>query len=413
MRITFINQFYKPDVAPTAQLTAGVAEHFADQGHDVTVVASRGGYVKATNDDDADRRDNLRVVRVWTPQFGKASTLKRCIDYLVFYVLTLLRMVTLRRQDVVIALTTPPYIAWAGVAHKLIHRRCRLMLWNMDCYPEVAERAGAMKPDGALAKAMVWLNRRLFGRLDHLICLDQAMAKLLSRYHAKRDAAGKALAVSVIPNWERLSSYPADASIDRWDGIDALGLRDRFVVLYMGNMGFGHGFETVLAAAERLKDDPITFLFIGGGKRQAEVAEQAKERGLEHVVTRPYLPWEQVPQAMAAGGCALITLRDDMLGVMSPSKVHANLAAGLPIMYVGPEGSNVDEAVATYGCGLSARHDDTEQIVAFIRQLANDPAAHRALRTRARAAFDSAYNDRKTLPQFDALLQNVRESVGR
>ena len=313
-------------------------------------------------------------------------------------------MVTLRRQDVVITLTTPPYIAWAGVAHKLIHRKTRLMLWNMDCYPEVAERAGAMKTGGTLAKVMYWFNRRLFNRLDHLICLDHAMADLLLPYYEKRSAAGKTLPVTVIPNWEKLSAYPGDAQPARWHGIDELKIAGRFVVLYMGNMGFGHGFDTVLDAAEQLKNEPVTFLFIGGGKRYDEVAEQAKARGLEHVINRPYLPWEQVPQAMAAGDCALITLRDDMLGVMSPSKVHANLAAGLPILYVGPEGSNVDEAVKNFDCGLSARHGDASTIVAFIRQLTQDPQAHQALRDRSRAAFDQAYNDLKTLPQFEALL---------
>ncbi|MFK7788354.1 MAG: glycosyltransferase family 4 protein [Phycisphaeraceae bacterium] len=404
MRITFINQFYKPDVSPTAQLTGGVAEHFAANGHDVTVIASRGGYVKESIDASSHRQDNLHICRIWTPQFGKASILKRCIDYLVFYVLTFLRMLTLRRQDVVITLTTPPYIAWAGAAHQLLHRRCRLMLWNMDCYPEVAERAGAMKANGTLARVMYWFNRRLFNRLDHLICLDHAMADLLSHYHAKRDASGKPLAVSVIPNWEKLANYPADAPAERWAGVDELSLADRFVVLYMGNMGFGHGFETLLEAAEQLKTEPITFLFIGGGKRHAEVAALAKDRGLDQVVTRPYLPWEQVPQAMAAGDCALITLRDDMLGVMSPSKVHANLAAGLPILYVGPEGSNVDDAVTTYDCGLSARHGQANEIVGFIRNLMQHPEQHHAQRKNARSAFDAAYNDQQTLRQFDALL---------
>ncbi|MGB0767718.1 MAG: glycosyltransferase family 4 protein [Phycisphaeraceae bacterium] len=407
MRITFINQFYKPDVSPTAQLTADVAEQFTAQGHDVTVIASRGGYVKESTDGESVQEGRLRVCRIWTPKLGKGSTIKRCIDYLVFYVLTFARMMTLGRQDVVITLTTPPYIAWAGAAHKLLHRRCRLMLWNMDCYPEVAERAGAMKAGGALARVMVWLNRRLFNRLDHLICLDQAMADLLQRYHAKRDAAGRPLPVTVIPNWERLDKYPKDAEPVRWSGVDELDLSDRFVVLYMGNMGFGHGFTTVLDAAEALKDEPITFLFIGGGKRQAEVKEEAASRGLEHVVTRPYLPWEEVPRAMAAGSCALITLRDDMLGVMSPSKVHANLAAGLPILYVGPEGSNVDEAVTRFDCGLSARHGDPDALVAFIRKLQAEPDAHRALRDQARAAFDNAYNDRVALPAFDKLIQSA------
>lgn len=404
MRITFINQFYKPDVSPTAQLTAGVAERYAELGHEVTVIASRGGYVKQSTDGQSVKEGNLHVCRIWTPKLGKGSTIKRCIDYLVFYVLTFLRMLTLRRQDVVITLTTPPYIAWAGVAHQLLHRKSRLMLWNMDCYPEVAERAGAMKTGGALAKTMYWFNRRLFNRLDHLICLDHAMADLLTPYYEKRNAAGKTLPVTVIPNWEKLSAYPADAQPDRWQGVDALTLDGRFVVLYMGNMGFGHGFDTVLDAAEQLKDEPVTFLFIGGGKRYGEVAEQAKARGLNHVINQPYLPWEQVPQAMAAGGCALITLRDDMLGVMSPSKVHANLAAGLPILYVGPEGSNVDEAVKNFECGLSVRHGDADKIVAFIKQLVQDPQAHQALRDRSRSAFDQAYNDLQTLPQFEALL---------
>lgn len=404
MRITFINQFYKPDVAPTGQLTAGVAEHFASLGHEVTVIASSGGYVQHSEASRSEDQENLRVCRIWVPKLGKSSTLKRCIDYLVFYVLTLMKCLTLSRQDVVIMLTTPPYIAWVGVGHKLLHRKSRLMLWNMDCYPEVAERAGAMKPGGRLARVMYWLNRRMFNRLDHLICLDQAMVDLLSHYHSHRDATEPQLPVTVIPNWEKLSAYPPDAEVDRWDGISKLQLEDRFVVLYMGNMGFGHGFDTVLDAAEQLKDEPITFLFIGGGKRQAEVAEQAKVRGLEHVITHPYLPWEQVPQAMAAAGCALITLRNDMLGVMSPSKVHANLAAGLPILYIGPETSNVDQAVTTFNCGLSARHGETERIVTFIRQLACDHAKHAELRTKARAAFDQAYNDEQVLPQFEALI---------
>ena len=407
MRVTFINQFYKPDVAPTGRLTADVAEHFAKLGHEVTVIASRGGYVDQSEQADSEQQDNLRVIRVWTPKLGKSSTLKRCIDYLVFYLLTFVRMLTLRRQDVVIALTTPPYVAWAGAVHKMIHRNCKLMLWNMDCYPEVAERAGAIKPDGMLARIMYWLNRRLYNRLDHLICLDHAMADLLAHYHAKRDAVGRSLPVTVIPNWERLEDYPPDAEIAPWKGIEALNLSDQFIVLYMGNMGFGHGFDTVLDVAEQLIDDPVTFLFIGGGKRQAEVGDTAKARGLHNVLIHSYLPWEEVPQAMVSAGCALITLRDDMLGVMSPSKVHANLAAGLPVLYIGPESSNVDEAVTSFDCGLSARHGEVAQVVEFIRLQNQQIDQRQALHRNARIAFEQSYNDRKTLKRFNELIEHA------
>lgn len=404
MRVTILNQFYKPDIPPTATLAGDLAEHLTKQGHDVTVVASRGGYVDGSPAAGSGMHEGVRVCRVWTPQLGKSSILNRCIDYAVFYVLCLFRLLTLRRQDVVISLTTPPYIAWAGAFHKMIHRHCRLVLWNMDCYPEVAERVGTLKADGKAAQLMKWANGCLFHRLDHLVCLDHAMAGLLAPYHAKRDAAGRALAVTVVPNWEKAAAYPPDADPGRWQGIETLGLGDRFVVLYMGNMGVGHDFETILDAAEQLKDQPVTFLFIGGGKRFGHVGQAAKQRGLDHVLTRPYLPWDEVPQAMHAGGCALITLRNDMLGVMSPSKVHANLASGLPVLYIGPAGSNVDEAIQRFNCGLSARHGQADQVAAFIRELMDDPACRAGLSRNAREAFDKAYNDTATLRQFDEIV---------
>ena len=74
------------------------------------------------------------------------------------------------------------------------------------------------------------------------------------------------LPISVIPNWENAQQFPADAQVTPWPGIKELGLSDQFVVLYLGNAGYGHEFDTVLNAAERLRDEPVTFLFVGGLK---------------------------------------------------------------------------------------------------------------------------------------------------
>lgn len=408
MRITILNQFYKPDIPPTASLAASLAEDRVQRGDDVTIVASRGGYDSPTQAQAEKRKqDNPRVIRVWTPMLGKKSIIRRCLDYLAYYVLGFVRLLTLPRQDVIITLTTPPYIAWAALAHRLLHRKCKILMWNMDCYPELAEQGGAMTKGGFMSRSMRWANGKLFSRIDHLVCLDQAMADLIAPYHAKRDAGDKPLPVTVIPNWEKLVDYPADADPGEWAGAEELDLGDDFVVLYMGNMGVGHGFDTALDAAEQLKDQPVTFLFIGGGKRYSEVAEAAQSRGLTNVKVRPYVPWEEVPQAMKRGSCALITLRDEILGIMSPSKLHANLAASLPVLYIGPETCNVDEAIARFDCGLSARHGETERVTAFIQGLLDQPDQLKSLQAKARGAFDQAYNDTKVLPQFDQVISEL------
>jgi colanic acid biosynthesis glycosyl transferase WcaI len=404
MRVTLINQFYVPDISPTAHLSTSLAEDRAARGDEVTVITSRGGYIPDSDAVRGEREGNPRVYRVWTPQLGKSSILYRCVDYLSFYCSSLWRMLRLPQQDVIVSLTTPPFIVWTAIAHRLLHPRTKIVFWCMDCYPEVAERADKLKTNGLAARLMRRMNRAIFRRLDHLVCLDTAMVELLMSQYAPEN---KILPVTVIPNWENASFFPPDVSPQPWDKIEQLGLRDRFVVLYLGNMGYGHDFATVLDAADKLQEEPVTFLFIGGGALLGPTTKQAEQRGLRNVVMHPYVPKEQTPGIMSAVDCTLITLRDDMLGVMSPSKLHSNLAMGLPVVYVGPEKSNVDDAIQNFGCGISVRHDDIAGLVAAIKELTADEGAHTAMRTRARAAFDGAYCDLQTLPQFENVIRSL------
>ena len=210
----------------------------------------------------------------------------------------------------------------------------------------------------------------------------------------------------VIPNWERLSLFPADAEPPpRWPGYDDLAIGDRALVLYLGNTGVGHRFDTVLAAAERLADDAV-FLFVGGGQQWAALQAEVRGRGLPNVVFRAYVPKDDTPAVMAGADLALITLHDRSLGVMSPSKLHANLAAGLPVLYVGPVGSNVDEAIARFAAGRSLREGDVEGVVAAVRELRTDTTA----RARAREAFEAAYSRRGRAARLRSRARGLRRA---
>lgn len=399
MRLTLINQFYAPDISPTAQLAASLAEHRADLGDRVTIVAGRAGYLEGLAAvDGADRGAGVRVHRVWTPDLGKSSRARRLLGYVTFSLGGAWALVRLPRQDVIVAMTTPPFVLVAALLHQLLHRRTRVVLWSMDCYPDAAERFGELRPGGPVSRVLRAVNRWAFRRVEVVVGLDAAMVDLLgSQYRSGPDRPR----FVVIPNWERLALFPAGAApAPRWSGFDELPIGDRTVVLYLGNTGIGHRFDTVLEAAARLADQAV-FLFVGGGERWAELEAEATARGLTNVVFRTYVPKDETPAVMAGADIALITLHDRALGVMSPSKLHANLAAGLPVLYIGPEGSNVDEAITRFGAGRSLREGDVDGVVEAIHQLGSDPTA----RTRARKAFDAAYCDAATLPAFDRVLE--------
>jgi colanic acid biosynthesis glycosyl transferase WcaI len=399
MRLALINQFYTPDISPTAHLCASLAEHRAAMGDQVTVIAGRGGYVRSMA---KAKDDTVNVIRVWTAQLGSTSIFRRLLDWLTFYILATMRVLMLPRQDVIVAMTTPPCIAWAGALQKMLHPTTRLLLWNMDSYPEAVERTGIIRPGGWVSRVMRALNRALFRRLDYLVCLDSAMAELLMSQYAPRD---RSLPVAIIPNWERAAFFPPGASPALPEAGWMESLRGKFVVLYLGNAGFGHEFQTTLDVAEKLRDELVVFLFVGGGALRPSIEQQCERLQLRNMIFHDYVSKEQTPGVMATADCALITLENYAAGVMSPSKLHSNLAMRLPILYIGPAGSNVDEAIARFNCGISCRPRSADAVADFLRSLRRDRPLHELFRRQARRAFDEAYSDTAALPQFDEIFR--------
>jgi len=393
MRLTILNQFYVPDLSPTAHLAASLAEHRTEKGDTVTVVAGRGSYVSGTASDHR-RTDNPRVRRVWTPALGKASLVRRLADYVSFITTAAFAMALLPRQDVVVCLTTPPYVALAAALYKILNPKSRLLLWNMDCYPDAAEQAGLIAQGGWVSCILRSVNRWLYRRFDAIVALDHAMAARL------RPDAGRA-SVHVVPNWEQERDFPPNAS--PWAGAASLGLAGKFVVLYAGNAGLGHRFETVVEVARRLIQEPVVFLFIGGGSQFEWIRSKAIK--LPNVLLHPYVPKEEMAHVLAMAGCSLITMRDEMAGIVSPSKLHGSLAMGVPILYIGPAAGNVHEAIERFRCGMSIRNGDPEPVIEFVRHLMRgDPE----MRQRAHGAFREAFCDRSGLAAFDELLDADR-----
>jgi len=398
VRLTLLNQFYAPDISPTAQLAASLAEHRAELGDRVTIVTGRAGYLEGLAPAAGVRSGpGLRIRRVWTPDLGKSSRARRLLGYATFSLGSMWQVLRLPRQDVIVAMTTPPFAVVAALLHQVLHRNTRVVLWSMDCYPDAAERFGELRAGGVVSRVLRAVNRWAFQRVEVVIGLDAAMVDLLATQYASGPQQPRFV---VIPNWERRALFPDGVgTATPWAGYEELDVGERTVVLYLGNTGVGHRFDTVLDAAERLRDDAL-FLFVGGGERWTALEAEARARGLANVVFRTYVPKDDTPAVMAGAHLALITLHDRSLGVMSPSKLHANLAAGLPVLYVGPAGSNVDDAITTFDAGRSLREGDVDGVVRAVHELRNDSEAG----ARARAAFDAAFCDTATLPQFDELL---------
>lgn len=395
MKVLILNQFFYPDVAATAQMATELAEDLAARGFEMTAVATRGGYLGGKPLPSRAEHCGIAVRRLAATSLGKRTLLYRAADYGSFYALAAMEVARLPRQDAIIALTTPPLIAAAALPSRAL-RGTRLIYWVQDLYPELAVAFGAMDPRSPTTRAMQAASSHLLSHADRVIVLGEAMR------HRVIAAGAHPHRTVVIPNWsdgDLIVPVPHGANPLR----PVLAGKAHCLVTYSGNLGRGHDLETVLACARALRTrSDIAFLFIGDGARRREVERAASE--LPNLRLAPYQPRERLALSLSAADLHLVTLAPQLAGLMEPSKLYGIMAAGRPILYVGPLESEVARTIERESCGRVHRNGDAQGLAASILALATAEEERRALGERARRALETRYSRRVLTERFRQVL---------
>ena len=144
-------------------------------------------------------------------------------------------------------------------------------------------------------------------------------------------------------------------------------------MLYAGTHGFVHGLEVVLDAAELLRDDPVTFLLVGGGSEKPDLVRGARERGLSNVVFRDPVDLDEVARLLRSSDAGLATVRPgDLYRTIRSAKTLPTMASGRAVIYsADDEGSRL---VSEAGAGLVCPAGDATAVAEAVRTLIDDPA---------------------------------------
>jgi glycosyltransferase involved in cell wall biosynthesis len=359
MRILLLNQFYPPDPAPTGQALHDLARVLKERGHGVQVLCSRGAYAGAARYAAREDLDGIEVRRLPGPHLGRASLMRRGLDYASFHAAALAAVLTARpRPDLVLALTTPPFIGLAAAAaargRGLVHAH-----WVMDVYPDALAALGLVAPNGLRMRALQQLARAQLRGAGLVLGLGAVMDQRLADY------APATAPRAWVPLWgEPIGAAGADVgSVRRARGWSP----DDIVFMYSGNLGLGHRFGEILEAARRLGPAGPKWAFAGGGPRRVEVERFAREEPGVRVELLPYVPRESLPASLAAADVHLATLSPGWEGVSVPSKIAAVFSVGRPAIFVGPRRSEAAEWIAESGGGWVVPEDDVDALLAAVR----------------------------------------------
>lgn len=387
MRALYVSQYFVSADQPGGVRHWQHTRALARAGHDVTVVTS---YVQHKEREIPERyagrrivreeEDGLTVFRTYsTPGYG-SDLRSRLANYGSFAWWAGIAGMRAGRFDVVIASSPslPAAAAAAGVARA---RGARFVLEVRDLWPESAEAMGLVGNPRVIGAAQA-LADDLYRRADRIVALTEGIEEGVI---ARGTPPAK---VTLITNG--VDREIADAPTHPVPLPD-----DVFVAMYVGAHGTYSSLETLLGAADLLRDDPsVLVVLVGGGDRKPSLVAEAERMGLPNVRFVDPVPKREVPSWLARADACILPYQDKALfGGALPNKTFDYLAAGRPIVAAAPRGE-LTRLVEAEGVGVAIAPEDPSAMADAIRSLAADRGRAEEMGRRgselARGRFDRA-----------------------
>lgn len=402
VNLSIITQFYPPDFAATGQFVEEMALNFTQQGMRVKLFTGQPSY--AFDVEDAPTIEENHGVHIYRSSLLRTRSrrmLKRTISSLAFCCHAFVHYLKHQKQtDILMLVSEPPYLQTIGyILNRLTGISYACLVY--DLYPEVAVALDLLPQNHWVIRLWDWINRRVWARAESIIVPCSTMKDRIVSKNPK--LASK---ITVIHNWSDPTWIKPLAKPDN-PFAQQNNLVDTFTVLYSGNMGRCHDIETIINAATILKDDPVQFLFIGGGPKRDDCAQQIENLGLTNCRFLPYQDKHLLPQSLTACDLSLVSIDMGMEGLVAPSKFYSALSSGRPVAVICEKHSYLRSMVAEAGCGVAISNGDSQGLADFIRYLVENPKVTKNLGLSGHQYIQGTYTSGLITRQYSRLLYDA------
>jgi glycosyltransferase involved in cell wall biosynthesis len=371
------------------------ARHLVGQGHRVSVVAGQVSYLTgAVVEARTEVERGITIVRPYTSRSLHKSFIHRAASYVTFMLSSFVAALRVPDVDVVVG-TSPPILQGATALVVARLKGVPFVFEVRDLWPDFAIELKILR-NGFIIAAARWLERRLYRGADRLLVNSPGFIPHV------RTVSGRTPVL--IPNGADASLFSPEQTGARFR--EQWGAGNRCVALYAGAHGTANDLETVLAAAELLRErKEILFVLVGDGKEKAALEAAARAARLDNVRFEPPQPKEAMPAVVAAADVCIATLRDiPLFRTTYPNKVFDYMAAAKPTL-VAIDGV-IREVVEESRGGVFVPPGDAKALADTLKRLAANRAECTRMGESARAYVLRRFNRKDQAESFCALLEN-------
>lgn len=359
-----VSELYYPEETSTGYYMTRTAEGLTDC-FTVKALCGQPNYSsRGTRAPKHETRRNVEIFRAAGTTLNKNVIAFRLINMVTLSISIFFKAIfRFQPGDHVLVVTTPPSLPFVVAVAALI-RGASYTLVIHDNYPEILFAVGKLSRRSMIATVLNFCNRWLYKHARKLVAVGRDMEKLLLT-----KSEGLDIPVAVIQNWAELESVHPEPR-DSNQLLKELGIVDKFVFLYAGNMGHPNDVETIIETARRLRDRPeFHFLFLGTGVKEKMIRSAVEDHGLENVEILSPKPRSEQVIFLNACDVALVSLVDNMLGVSMPSRTYNILAAGKPMLALTDPASELATVIDEDRVGWHIRPGNADEMAQTILDL--------------------------------------------
>jgi glycosyltransferase involved in cell wall biosynthesis len=324
MKILVISQYYFPEQFRITD----ICETLVSEGHDVTVLTGLPNYPTGVIPDEYKNRNDteiingVNVIRARLIPRGKSS-IQLMINYLSFAFFSTIKIIRISNNyDVVLANQLSPITSVIPAITWKIKARKKMLLYCLDLWPESISSMG-IKSNSLLYYMILFLSRFIYRQADHVAISSMSFEK----YLVDKIGLGKNV-ISYLPQYaeeffSRLNNSVSSVSDDSVD------------LLFAGNIGEMQDVETILLAANELKNiEHLHWHIVGDGNAKVRCESLCQTLNLSNRVTfHGHYPLAEMANFYKMASAFLITLKtNDIISSTLPGKMQTYLAAGKPIL---------------------------------------------------------------------------------
>ncbi len=409
MKILIVSQYFWPEEFRIND----IVKHFSKKGHEIDVITGTPNYpdVKVYNEykENKAKYNNFftaNIIRLPIILRGNANPFRLFLNYLSFILSGIFigtYKIRKKKYDAIFTFATSPItVAIPAIFYSFI-KNANHVIWVLDIWPDILKELKIIK-----SKFIIEILRKIvnyiYNNVDVILAQSNGFKKIISENVKDKSK------IFYFPAWsENLHEHDKNDNIS----LELNKYKNKFNIVFTGNIGEAQNFENIIAAAEITKNEEnLQWLIVGTGRKVFEYSVMIKQKNIKNFNFIGHRPVSQIKLFHNLANILLISLvGDKFLSTTIPGKFQTYLGSNKFIL--GFLNGSVAELIEESRTGIVVNPNSPKELAETIIHLKKNPKIllEVMLNNYGKQFLEKKFNKELLLSQLEEYFNKYRNQI--